>query len=173
MFHRFSVFLAILIAFASSCSGPKHAHKSKPIVENLDTVEITVSRENPYRASATKYFDLVDTKLEVKFDYARQYLYGKATLTLKPHFYTQNELILDAKGFNINEVSLVTGETQREALKYSYDSLQLKIELPKAYTRDEKLKVYIDYTAKPNERKSGGSTAITDDKGLYFINPLG
>jgi aminopeptidase N len=33
--------------------------------------------------------------------------------------------------------------------------------------------VFIDYTAKPNEAKTKGSAAITDAKGLYFINPLG
>jgi aminopeptidase N len=33
--------------------------------------------------------------------------------------------------------------------------------------------VYIDYTAKPDEFRSEGSAAITDAKGLYFINPKG
>jgi aminopeptidase N len=158
----------------SSCNHTKKALKAaNEHVEQLDSVEITVSRDNPYRASATKDFDLLHTKLEVKFDYAKQYLYGKATITLKPHFYPQNELVLDVKCFDIHEVSLMTGENSREALKYTYDSLQLHIALNKTYTRDEQLKVYIDYTAKPNERKSGGSMAINEDKGLYFINPLG
>ena len=33
--------------------------------------------------------------------------------------------------------------------------------------------IKIDYTAKPNEIEASGSSAITDEKGLYFINPLG
>ena len=33
--------------------------------------------------------------------------------------------------------------------------------------------VYIDYTSKPNDLKIKGSEAITDAKGLYFINPRG
>ena len=173
MLHRFVV-VALFLAFASSCSTSKKSTRSSGrIEETLDTLEITVSRENPYRGSATKYFDLINTKLEVKFDYQKQYLYGKATITLKPHFYPQTELVLDAKGFDIHQVSLITGEGASEGLQYTYDSLQLKIQLGKEYTRDKTLKVFIDYTAKPNERKSGGSAAITDDKGLYFINPLG
>ena len=32
---------------------------------------------------------------------------------------------------------------------------------------------YIEYTSKPNELESHGSAAITDAKGLYFINPKG
>ena len=47
------------------------------------------------------------------------------------------------------------------------------INLNKTYTRNEKYMVEINYTAKPNELAAGGSDAITQDKGLYFINPLG
>lgn len=172
MLYRFAV-AAVLLAFVSSCSTSKKAVNTSKIEENLDTLEVTVSRESTYRGSPAKYFDLVNTRLEVKFDYQKQYLYGKATITLKPHFYPQTELVLDAKGFDIHQVSLVTGEGTGEALKYTYDSLQLKINLGRAFTRDQTLKVFIDYTAKPNERKSGGSMAINEDKGLYFINPLG
>ena len=172
MLHRLLVFAAFIV-FVSSCSTSKSGIKSGSIVQNLDTVEITASRENVYHGSPDKDFDLVHTRLEVKFDYGKQYLYGKATITLKPHFYPQKELVLDAKQFDIHEVSVVTGDNNREALHYSYDSTRLTIQLNKEYTRDDVLKIYIDYTAKPNERKSGGSVAINDDKGLYFINPLG
>lgn len=153
----------------SSCTSSKRSLNSGQVEQNLDTLEVTVSRDNPYRGSATKFFDLVHTKLEVKFDYQKQYLFGKATITLKPHFYPQTELVLDAKQFDIHQVSVVTGDGASEALHYTYDSLQLKIKLDKTYTRDQTLKIYIDYTAKPNERKAGEA----DDKGLYFINPLG
>jgi aminopeptidase N len=40
---------------------------------------------SPYRASATKINDLVHTKLAVRFDYAKRYLYGQEWVTLKPH----------------------------------------------------------------------------------------
>ncbi|MDB5283107.1 MAG: Peptidase rane alanine aminopeptidase [Bacteroidota bacterium] len=172
MLHRFVVFVG-LVVFAASCHTSKKAVNSGKVEQDLETVEIAVSRDNDYRGSAPKDFDLVHTKLEVKFDYTTQHLLGKATITLKPHFYAQKELVLDAKEFDIHEVSLVNGENSREALRYTYDSLKLKIQLNKEYLRDELLKVYIDYTAKPNERKSGGSAAINDDKGLYFINPTG
>ncbi|MCW3088657.1 MAG: family peptidase, partial [Sediminibacterium sp.] len=45
--------------------------------------------------------------------------------------------------------------------------------LDKTYKRDETYVVYIDYTAKPDEYQAEGSAAITDAKGLYFINPRG
>lgn len=58
-------------------------------------------------------------------------------------------------------------------LKYRYDGQKLFITLNKTYTNKEKYTVYIEYTAKPNELKVQGSAAITDAKGLYFINPKG
>ena len=45
--------------------------------------------------------------------------------------------------------------------------------MDKEYTRNDTLKIFIDYTAKPEELEAGGSNAITSDKGLYFINPTG
>ncbi|MEJ7684260.1 MAG: hypothetical protein WKG06_41695 [Segetibacter sp.] len=60
-----------------------------------------------YRAAATKINDLVNTRLDVKFDYNKAYMYGKAWITLHPHFYATDSLNLDAKGMNINEVSVV------------------------------------------------------------------
>ena len=60
-----------------------------------------------YRATPLKINDLIDTKLEVSFDYAKQYLYGKEWVTLKPHFYETNQLTLDAKGMDFKEIAIV------------------------------------------------------------------
>ena len=126
-----------------------------------------------YRASSPIINDIVSTKLDVRFDYSKSYLYGKAWITLSPHFYDTDSLTLDAKGMDIKKVAIVSGNGN-QPLKYTYpDSLQLRIKLNKSYTSKDKYTVYIEYTAKPNEIKSKGSAAITDDKGLYFINPLG
>lgn len=173
MFYRLGLIACVLITIAA-CSSSNKARKDKNAeYVMLDTVEIVSSRENPYRASVPRDFDLQHTKLEVAFDYGKQYLNGKATLTLKPHFYAQRTLVLDAKQFDIKEVSLLRNGDMKLPLNFKYDSLQLRIDLDKEYTRNETLNLYIVYTAKPNERKTGGSNAITEDKGLYFINPDG
>ncbi|HTN36678.1 MAG TPA: M1 family metallopeptidase [Arachidicoccus sp.] len=131
------------------------------------------SWKQEYRASAPKINDIVHTKLEVRFDYSKSYLYGKAWITLQPHFYATDSLTLDAKGMNINKVMLVSG-AREIPLKYQYeDSLQLHIQLNKTFQQGDKYVIFIDYTAKPDERRTHGSAAITDDKGLYFINPKG
>ena len=125
-----------------------------------------------YRATATKYDDLVNTKLEVRFDYDKSYMYGKAWVTLKPHFYPTDTVSLDAKGMDIHTVSL-DRDGKTTPLKYSYDGMVLRIHLDRVYKYTDKYTLFIDYTAKPNELKVKGSAAITDAKGLYFINPKG
>ncbi|MEP6713543.1 MAG: M1 family metallopeptidase, partial [Ferruginibacter sp.] len=125
-----------------------------------------------FRESYPKNNELVHTKLDVKFDYDKSYMYGKEWLTLQPHFYATDSVLLDAKGMDIKEVSLIKGTTKMP-LKYSYDGMQLNIKLDKTYKAGEKYTLYFDYTSKPNELKVEGSAAITDAKGLYFINPKG
>lgn len=133
----------------------------------------TDSWKKVYRLTAEKVNDLVHTKLEVKFDYRKAYMYGRAWITLKPHFYATDSLALDAKGMNINKVA-IWQNGKAEPLNFSYaDSLHLKIKLNKAYKGGELYTVFIDYVSKPNELKAAGSAAITAAKGLYFINPLG
>lgn len=133
---------------------------------------VDTSWKKIYRASATKVNDLVHTKLDVRFDYAKAWMYGKEWLTVKPHFYPTDLLTLDAKGMDIKEVAIMRGAS-KAALKYDYDGMELNIKLDKTYKGGETYTVYIDYTSKPNEVKVKGSAAINDAKGLYFINPKG
>ena len=140
-------------------------------VTSENNLEDTTWKSN-YRSFATKENDLVHTKLVAHFDYSQSQLNGEVWLQLRPHFYPTKELILDAKGMDIHNVSIVQNQTNR-ALKYKYDGKIMTIDLDSTYTAKDVYTVYIKYTAKPNEYKAKGSKAITDAKGLYFINPLG
>lgn len=139
----------------------------KPEVDPLNGTKNELERYNP---SAERINDLLHTKLEVSFDYKKRQLNGKATLELTPYFYPTNTLSLDAKGFDIHKVQWVEGANKTD-LAYKYDTLDITINLPKTLKRGEKYSIYIEYTAKPDELESGGSAAITSDKGLYFIDP--
>ena len=124
------------------------------------------------RESYPKTNELVHTKLDVRFDYEKAFMYGKEWLTLKPHFYATDSVLLDAKGMEIKEVAIMKGAIKMP-LKYAYDGMQINIKLDKTYKGEEKYTLYFDYVSKPNELKVKGSQAITDAKGLYFINPKG
>ena len=137
----------------------------------LDTVNVEAdSPKEMYRASEKKITDLLHTKLEVSFDWDSAFLFGRAELTLSPYFYPSDSLVLDAKGFEIKEVALLDKIGKKSPLKYVYNKEFLKIELGKTYTRLDTYRIFIDYTAMPNKLNAGGSSAITGDKGLYFIN---
>ena len=139
--------------------------------QDFKELEDTSWKKN-YRSFSEKENDLVHTKLVANFDYTKSQLNGEVWLELHPHFYATSQLILDAKGMDIHNVSMVFKENKK-SLKYTYDGLLLKIDLDKSYQAKENYIVYIKYTAKPNELKAKGSAAINDAKGLYFINPLG
>ncbi|HEY0752073.1 MAG TPA: M1 family metallopeptidase, partial [Chitinophagaceae bacterium] len=127
---------------------------------------------NSYRATPEKINNMVHTRLEARFDFDKSQLIGRAWLTLKPHFYATDSLRLDAKGMEIKQVAMVRNG-KFLPLTYKYDGLQLDIDLDKTYKRTESYTVLIDYIAKPDELEVEGSAAITDAKGLYFINPKG
>jgi aminopeptidase N len=116
-----------------------------------------------------KINSLVNTRLDVRFDYAKHYLYGKEWVTLKPGLYATDSLSLNARGMDIKEVSIVKNGL-RAALKYGYDGSIIKIKLDKKYSTAQNYTVYISYTAKPDELGQKSNTRIADTKGLYFIN---
>ena len=137
------------------------------------TAQSTPDWKTEYRTTAEKQLSLVHTKLDVRFDYANRRMPGKAWLTMTPHFYPTDSAILDAKGMLINEIAIVAGGKSKK-LSYIYaDSNVLRIKLDRIYKQGEKPVIYIEYTARPDEIKVKGSTAINNAKGLYFINPDG
>ncbi|MBW6482045.1 MAG: M1 family metallopeptidase [Vicingaceae bacterium] len=149
--------------------------------ETINLPEKIIEIENPnkkpverpvYQASYTKKVDLIHTKLAVSFNWEKAELYGKADITLRPYFYATNKLELNARGMDIHQVALVEKDNKKP-LDFTYDSLLITIALDKIYTRNDTLTISIDYTSKPEELKTGGSNAISSDKGLYFINPKG
>ena len=170
-----------VVFFLFSCASKKDiVYENNPYEdfreELLDTLVISdyvgTKDEEPkiYRPSATLKYDLIHTKLEISFDWQQQFVIGKATLDLKPYFYPLDTIILDAKYFDIHAVKLLNNG---QNLKYVYDSLKLAVILDRKYSRNENIRLYIDYTAKPNRSESYSSEAITSDKGLFFINPYG
>lgn len=123
-----------------------------------------------YKGSRERKFDLLHTSLDLRFDYDSQRVIGKAELVLKPYFYKQHILELDAQDFDINSVWWKR-ETGDETLKIDYDQQVVTIYLPQPFSATDTITVGMSYVAKPNVNSGKGSAAITDDKGLYFINP--
>lgn len=138
----------------------------------IDFSDMQFSDESKrYNPSAKRVNDILHTRLEVSFDLARQQLYGKARIDIKPYYYPTDSLILDAKAFDVQRVALVGKGDVMTDLAYKNDDVQLHIYLGKSFTRSEPYTIFIQYTANPQRVKTPGSSAISDAKGLYFIDP--
>jgi len=168
--QKFVSIFCILIALLG-CNVTKKTNIKRVELPEV-TIKPTPAPNSTYRASNSILQDLKNTKLEISFDWEKQYLFGKATLTLQPHFYDQNILWLNARGMEIKEVKLLFGKDSIPLI-FGYANDSLKITLNKTYNRREQFQIYISYVAKPEELiEIGGSSAINSNKGLYFINPL-
>jgi len=164
--------LVFIISGTLACGSGK-----KPVSTNL--TEVTVSapsktlKEKSMAQIPTASLDvkMKHIELHVSFDYTNQRVFGKALLTIEPHFYPTNILVFDARKFALNKVGQIIGN-DTVLLKYSYDSSKITITLNKILTKGEVANIFIDYIAHPNRITEKGSQAISDSKGLYFINPL-
>lgn len=190
VFNKPKALLAISVFLIWSCQS------SKPVVDPVDKTPAAVlegangalvladstsikkkisaleNKISAYKGSDTRHFDLLHTALDLSFDYQKEWVNGVAVLTLKPYFYPQKELVLDAQDFDIHGFSLIEKRKETE-LNFRYDGQKVTAYLPQTYSAKDTISVRIKYTAKPNENPELGSAAITDTKGLYFINPRG
>jgi aminopeptidase N len=176
--------LSFALTLLWSCGQKQYSAIVLPETEkvDLDTLVVTAPRPGEsgaqeeavsntlpiYNPSHKRESDLLHTKLNLHFDWEKERVSGKATLTLKPYFYPTDKVTLDAKGFEFHKV---TFEGLDAPLKYDYDGQQVVIHLGETFKRNQQYTLFIDYSATPSE--SGGSAAITSDKGLFFINPRG
>ena len=193
-------FSSAIIALAVACPATKKSKQTQPVTMNepsiiLDTIRV-IANETPkkkvYQATETKLNDIIHTKLWVSFDWQKSQMSGKAELLVKPYFYPTNMLYLNARGMEIKSVTgtalvykpiiVKPGQKVSEedsytklplTVKYVYSNDSIRIDLGRIFNKDQQYKIEIEYIAKPEELKTGGSAAISEDKGLYFINPTG
>lgn len=155
-------------------AGCKTNQRTATVKKDFPEIRVLPPAEDAdvYRATFTRVHDLVHMDLAVSFDWNKKYLFGKAAIELTPHFYPSDQVILNARGMQINRVALLEGkDTTNLNYNYTHDSLFITT---RKYVKGESIRLFIDYVARPDELKDvGGSQAINSDKGLYFINPDG
>src|ERR1700748_2671872 len=120
--------------FAQKKNKKNKQESTETIIVKTDTVFLDKKVAPPvpkiYQASNPKSNDILHEKLEVKFDWQNQWLFGKATIDIKPYFYPVKKLYLNARGMDIYKVQLV-GPKGNTDLKYVYENDSLKIDLDK------------------------------------------
>ena len=131
--------------------------------------QVALYERGDFRATRTRDFDLLHTRLEIALDWRHRQVIGQATLKLTPVFYAQELLSLDAKGMEINKVMLLSDDLQDSTLlDYEYDGEQLLIDLGMLAGRGDTLLTFIDYLASPHAYGSG----IGDDQIYDFSSVL-
>jgi aminopeptidase N len=100
------------------------------------TIPTAPAKKEVYQAVATKTNDLVHTELDASFDFNNAWLVGNLKLTLHPHHYPTNNLVLDAKGMDVKEVAVVKNG-KNNPVKFTNDGMTLTIALDKSYVKNE------------------------------------
>lgn len=163
------LFCIVLIFISLDAKCPKRKGKKRHPIALQEVVVTPPNYITSYKGAYQKYFDLIHTKLLLKPVFKEKALYGIAELTLKPHYYEQNKLVLDAKYLKINEVQLKTKDNYKK-LSFSYDTSLLTIDLNKYYTRNDQITISINYVALPYTQDS---LQVEEGRGMYFIDVEG
>ena len=164
-----------------------HIEKTLYTSEEVDDIVKAIlnseHKDRPYQAPADKVWELQHSDLELKLNLKQKTIDGTAILTLKPYYYPQRELRLDAKGMDIFSVELADQKNTQngpkpDPLLWDYkDSLHVNIKFPYIINSGELVKLRISYQSNPERKLSQladvSLTAVNDDKGVYFVNSDG
>lgn len=164
IFRNIILIAIILVTLPLASFSQDDANDSEP--------DSLINDTDNYQPAREKKILITHTALDITPDMKNHRLAGKATLTLTPNFSAVNEFELDALGFIINEIKLVT-DTADIPLKYSYNDRAITIKLANTCRYKDTLKVFIDYVAAPGELAKKGLLTNEDEPGLNFINTNG
>ncbi len=166
----------LVVAFGCKSQQPsQQSYQQAPVSRQMPKPANNVigPQGGPYQPERTRVWDLVHTKLELEPIWDKRQMKGLATVVLTPHFGDKQELMLDGVGFELRSVKRVNRRAAYP-VQHTYDGKAIKIKLDSAFAAGQRCSLEIEYVARPEEAPSAeGLEAITSDKGLYFINPLG
>jgi aminopeptidase N len=164
------LFMAAIVSLSTNARTKNGTVSDSVKQVTLDTLSVTApTGPMVYRAAATRVWEIQNTHIALEFNWKEKTASAREWLKLHPFFYATDTLVLDAKGMRIDSAVMVT-KKGNIALNYTYADNQLKIRFSKWYEAKDSIELYFKYTAMPYATVSGGSGAITDDRGLYFIN---
>lgn len=158
------LFLSVIV-----CDGQTAVPDTVKEVD-LDTLTVSVpGGARPYRGAEPRWWNIVHTRIALSFNLPEKTAAVQEWIKLHPYCYDTDSLVLDAKNMRVDSV-LLTGQKNNNTLRYTYDNNHLKIYFGCFYHATDTVNLYFRYTAMPYNYLSNGSAAITEDRGLYFIN---
>lgn len=168
--------IAVGAAALSSCSllqkRPDGSSPERAILLDTLDFEITADAVTPYRPSPTIFTDIEHLELNLSFDLSTKKVLGKAIIDIKAYSLPVDTVVLDAKGFEINAISIRHNDTTYTP-DFSYDGKVISIPLIASLSKKSIAEITIDYVASPTDIITEDGNAIQSNQGLYFINPNG
>ena len=153
---------------------PRKTTPTTPVVEiQANEVKITPTRTDDFRTTPDKIIDILHMDLAVRFNVDQHTCIGKQDLLITPYSYPTDSIVLDARNMIFNGVDLKTRAGEPITHLVRYDKRQLHIQFEKALKPGDTVWLSLQYTAQPDLQDQGGSRAIRDNKGLYFMNTDG
>lgn len=166
----------IAFSLLLSACGPSKKTTNNSVEEHVfwDTITVRANDKTMdiYRSSEPIYWDIHHSIIQLSFDYEQKTAKGISTLQLSAYNEAMDSLVLDAKSMDIEKVQL-KNNNQWQSLVFHQEEDKLNIRLGEKWSRGDTAFIQINYTAKPYATKVGGSAAIREDRGLYFINTDG
>jgi aminopeptidase N len=163
--------LSTLLLSAGICMAQTAAKDSVQNV-TLDTLAVTApAGAPPYHGATPKVWEIKNTRIALTFDGKEKTAGVREWIKLHPFLYDVDTLVLDAKGMLIDSVEVVS-KAGNAYVDYMHKNDQLYIRFKKPYKATDSLELFLKYTSTPYapSNTQGGSRAINDDRGLYFIN---
>jgi aminopeptidase N len=149
------------IYILSGCGTPKKSVALDPVVVS--------AASDQYKETAPRNWDILHSRVSLSFDYTKKTAAGQEWMQVKPYFYGQDTLILDAKSMYIDTVA-IQRNSALQVQRFIYENDKLVIPLNRKYSSSDTLSLYIRYVAMPYNAPVNSGTAVADDRGLYFIN---
>lgn len=132
--------------------------KKLKLILSLFFIALLSLQAQDYKGSDTREFDLLHTKLDLIPNFQEKSIEARATLTLRPFFYEQDELVLDAKGLIIKELSLNGIKKDN----YTHQEYKLNVPLGQKFTRNDTITLSINY------RVEKGRVKELPQQGFHF-----
>jgi len=163
---RSTLFISFLLFLSLSATAQ---NEDEIVLGELEIVGQTNKTQAWPIGSALRLLDVIHMRLALRFDIAHRQAHGKAELYCTPYFRNIDTVILNAQAFDVERVAILNHAVW-EDLEYLYDQEILKIILDTTKTRKDTFQLKIEYVANPEKVGALGGGAISDAKGLYFIN---
>lgn len=164
------ILISVVLILFAGCASQKNADSYEFDNEGQIKTEKEVSshkeESKPYQPDPVKEWELIHTVLSISPNMVEQSIDGTATLYITPFAESKTSLKLDAKNFKIASL-----ETAPAYADYRYDSAKLTIQFDSLINVDDTVTIKVIYHVVPGSSLSSFGTAITDDRGFYFVDP--